>query len=383
VSRFWSFYFLLMPLAVLAVFAVAPFLGWSLPTSASRMGDEIDFLYRVILFVTGTVFLGTQFFLCYAMIRYRDRPGREAHYTHGSKKAELTWTLVPAAVIAGLAALQLPTTRRLQETPPKGEPILARVIGRRFEWRVIHAGTDRQLDTPDDVILNNQLHLPPGKRVWVELTAEDVVHSLFLPQFRMKQDAVPGMRIYMPLDAHTTSSEYREGLAAYHDADLENYDALARLLKAASRPIDQRIKDKLDAAARQSIETHENGKSADPHVARNVIQALNALIDSEPLDADPALKDVKRSKATADLLARAERRNKKDAWKRTINRAVVADAYPGAVRRLQQDYELICAELCGEGHYQMQGKAVVHDDESDYDAWLKEAQTADPQESGR
>src|SRR5215203_1884834 len=121
-----------MPLAVLAVFAVAPFLGWSLPESVSRMGDDIDFLYRIILFVTGTVFLGTQFFLCWAVFRFRDRAGREAWYSHGSKKLEIAWTLIPAVIIAGLAAVQMPTWNKLQERPSPGEPILARVIGRRY-----------------------------------------------------------------------------------------------------------------------------------------------------------------------------------------------------------------------------------------------------------
>jgi cytochrome c oxidase subunit II len=383
VSRFWSFYFLLMPLAVLAVFAVAPFLGWSLPDSVSRMGDDIDFLYRVILFITGTVFLGTQFFLCYTLIRYRDRPGREAQYSHGNKKAELVWTVVPAAIIAGMAALQMPTWRKLQELPAKDEAILARVIGRRYEWRVIHAGPDRKLDTADDVILTNQLHLPPGKRVWVELRAEDVVHALFLPQFRMKQDAVPGMKIMVPLDAHVATSEYRERHADFLDVDLENYGALAKLLKPANRAADKLLKEKLADFARQSVDAYEPEAKADPRVEHDVIRALNEIINSKLLDGDAAFKDIVRSKETTALLTRAAKTGKQEVWKKTINRALVADAYPKIVRRLQKDYELICAELCGEGHYQMQGKAVVHDDESDFDAWLKEAQTGDPQESGR
>jgi len=368
---------------VLAVFAAAPFLGWSLPESVSRMGDDIDFLYRVILFITGTVFLGTQFFLCYTMIRYRDRPGREAHYSHGNKKAELAWTIVPAAVIAGMAALQMPTWRKLQELPSKDEQILARVIARRYEWRVVHAGPDQKLDTADDVVLTNQLHLPPGKRVWIELRAEDVVHAFFLPQFRMKQDAVPGMKIIIPLDAQVTSSEYRERHADFLDVDLENYGAVAKLLKQADRPVDKLVKEKIADFARQAVDAHEPGAKGDPRVEHAIVLALNEIIGSKPLDGDPAFKDVTRSKATTALLARAAKANKMDAWKKTINRALVADAYPQIVRRLQKDYELLCAELCGEGHYQMQGKAVVHDDESDFDAWLKEAQAGDPQESGR
>ena len=381
-SRFWSFYFLLMPLAVLAVFALAPFLGWSMPESASRMGDDIDSLYRIILFVTGTVFLGTQFFLCYAMVRYRDRPGREAWYSHGNKKLEIAWTLIPAAIIAGLAALQVPTWNKLQERPSPGK-IVARVIARRYEWRIIHAGTDRQLDTDDDVITTNEIHLPPNERMWVELTSEDVLHAFFLPQFRMKQDAVPGMKAFVPLDAYLPSSDYRERHAGFQATDLENYGAVARLLRQANRPVDKLVKEKLDNLSRQAIDVYEPGDKPDRHVEAEIIRVLNLLLDDDSLDTEAAFKDVPRSKETLNVTARALKANKMAAWKRTIHRGLIADAYPKLVRRLQKDYELICAELCGDGHFQMQGRAIVHDDASDFDSWLKEARTGDPQESGR
>ena len=301
-----------MPLAVLAVFALAPFLGWSLPESASRMGDDIDFLYRIILFVTGTVFLGTQFFLCWAVLRYRDRPGREAWYSHGNKKLEIAWTLIPAAIIAGLAALQMPTWNKLQQRPKPDEPILARITGRRYEWRVIHAGADRKLDTPDDVILANELHLPPGERVWVELTAEDVVHSFFLPQFRMKQDAVPGMKIYVPLDAHMTSSDYRERRAEFQVTDLENYGAMARLLRQANRPVDKLLKEKLDNFSKQAIDTYEPGDKPDRRVEADIVRVLNLLLENTALEADPAFRDVVRSKETIALQTRSVIANKKE-----------------------------------------------------------------------
>ena len=384
-SRFWSFYFLLMPLAVLAVFAIAPFFGWTFPEGVSRVGDDIDFIYRVVLFITGTVFLGTQFFLCYALVRYRDQPGREAWYTHGNKKAEAIWTVIPAAAIAGIAALQMPTWRKMQETPKAGEPILARVVGHRFEWRVIHAGPDGKLDTADDVVLTNQLHLPPGKRVWIELRSDDVIHSFYLPHFRVKQDTVPGMKITMALDARTRSSEWRERNAGFVETDLENYDAFAKLLRQANRPVDKMVRQEIDRAGSWEILERYDPKSPgfEPFLESGVVRALNAVIEKGDLDADQAFKDVARSKATKALLDRAAKANKREAWRRTINRALVADAYPGIVRRLQKDLEILCAELCGEGHFQMHGKVVVHDDEADFEAWLKEAQTGDPQESGR
>ena len=71
----------------------------------------------------------------------------------------------------------------------------------QFEWQISYRGSDGQLGTGDDFTLRNQLHIPVNQPVVMRLTAEDVIHSLFIPAFRIKQDAMPGMSINVWFEA--------------------------------------------------------------------------------------------------------------------------------------------------------------------------------------
>jgi cytochrome c oxidase subunit 2 len=379
VARLWSYFFLLMPLVTLVLFAVAPYLGWSLPENVSKLGEEIDFIYRVILFVTGTVFLGTQFFLCYVVISFGDRSGRTAQYTHGSKRAEVLWTLIPAAVIAGIAALQMPTWWKLQETPKPGEVITARVVGRRFAWEVRHAGPDRLLDTPDDVILDNELHIPPGKRVWIELTSSDVIHSFFVANMRMKQDAVPGMRITIPLDAGKTTWAFQDANAALQVTDLEDVVSLAERCKSATRPVDVLLRKSLPASLveRMSQLTDKTHDGLSPAEIMECVKSLNGLIDSGAILKATEFQQTARKETISFSAANAAK------YPKVVSRRLLADAYPGIIRQLHKDYDIVCAELCGDGHYQMLGRVIVHESEANFEEWQRSMANHPSQGAGR
>ena len=76
-------------------------------------------------------------------------------------------------------------------------PPLAEITARQFEWRIRYAGPDEKLGTPDDVYTVNDFHFPVDEEVVIELKSMDVLHSFFLPNLRIKQDAVPGMKQYI------------------------------------------------------------------------------------------------------------------------------------------------------------------------------------------
>ena len=67
--------------------------------------------------------------------------------------------------------------------------------GKQFNWEFVYPGPDGKFGTEDDLTTDNQLYVPVGKVIHVMLTSKDVIHSFFLPHFRLKQDAVPGMKI--------------------------------------------------------------------------------------------------------------------------------------------------------------------------------------------
>ncbi len=183
-------------------------MSWILPSSASTFAGEIDFLYYLILVITGIAFVVVEVGLIVFMIKYRARPGRKAEYIQGSTKAEIIWTAVPAVtlVIIGLMSGGVWNTIKGRNSVP-ADAIPYGLHAQQFEWNVTYRGPDGQLGTADDFTVRNQLHIPVNQPVVMRMTAEDVIHSFFVPAFRVKQDAVPGMTINVWFEA-TETGEY-------------------------------------------------------------------------------------------------------------------------------------------------------------------------------
>lgn len=181
---------------------------WGLPPSASTFAADIDRIYYIILVVTGLAFVIVEAALIWFVIRYRARPGRKAYYTHGSVRAEIIWTAVPAVVVVVIGVLSAGVWNHIRgrdSVPPDALPV--RVTAKQFEWNVTYSGPDRQFDTADDFTLRNELRVPVNRPVVIHLASEDVIHSFFVPAFRVKQDAVPGMHIRVWFEA-TAAGEY-------------------------------------------------------------------------------------------------------------------------------------------------------------------------------
>lgn len=171
-------------------------MSWWLPPAASTFAGEIDGMFTLILVITGIAFVIVEAGLLWFVVQYRSRPGRKAHYTHGSTKAEVVWTAVPAVTVVFLGILSNGVWVKIKgrDSAPPGATEIA-VAAKQFEWNITYAGADGRLGTDDDFRVRNQLHLVVDRPVKLLLTAEDVIHSFFVPEFRIKQDAVPGMPI--------------------------------------------------------------------------------------------------------------------------------------------------------------------------------------------
>jgi cytochrome c oxidase subunit II len=171
-------------------------LSWLLPRGSSTFVGEIDWLYYLILAITGTAFVLTEVALIWFLVKYRGRPGRRAHYTHGSNRAEYIWTSVVAVVVVIVGLLSRPAWDRIkgrESVPPDALPLAVHV--KQFEWNFTYPGVDGRLGTADDFTVRNQLHVPVNRPIVATMESEDVIHSFFIPAFRIKQDAVPGMHI--------------------------------------------------------------------------------------------------------------------------------------------------------------------------------------------
>ena len=169
-------------------------MNWTLPPGVSTYASQIDTLYYIILVVTGIAFVVTEVALVVFLVKYRARPGRRAVYTHGSTKAEIIWTAVPTVtvIIIGLLSVGVWMDIKGRDSVPEGAYPIG-VHGQQFEWMVTYPGVDGALGTADDFDVRNQLHIPVNTPIVIHLTAEEVIHSFFIPQFRVKQDAMPGM----------------------------------------------------------------------------------------------------------------------------------------------------------------------------------------------
>jgi cytochrome c oxidase subunit 2 len=200
--------------ALLALAAAAlPFaagaapLGAHLPEGVSTYAHKIDSIFYLILWITGVIFIAVEALLLFFLLRYRHKEGesRRAIYTHGNNRLEVIWTIVPAVICVVLALLSRSVWAEIKQHMPT-DALNLEIQGEQFAWNIRYPGPDNKLHTDDDLLTLNQLHFPVGRPVVVTLTSKDVIHSFFLPEFRVKQDAVPGMSTRIWFEATRTGN---------------------------------------------------------------------------------------------------------------------------------------------------------------------------------
>ncbi len=194
-GRFWSLLFLTVPIFGVAVFLAAPYYKMDLPADVSEHGYQIDHLYYFVLILTGAVFVATEVVLFWFLWKYDgDKNRGTVKYTHGSHNLEVVWTILPAATLLFIAIYQMNAWAEVKIRKPEIPPTVE-VTARQFEWRLRYPGADGKIGTGDDIHHVNDMHIPVDTDILVELKSMDVLHSLFLPNLRIKQDAVPGSKI--------------------------------------------------------------------------------------------------------------------------------------------------------------------------------------------
>jgi cytochrome c oxidase subunit 2 len=188
--------------------------GWLLPEPVSAFGSEIDSIYYLILVITAVIFVLVEVALVVFLVKFRHKEGRRAEYSHGNTKLEAIWTVVPFILVMVIAwmSMEVWLEAKVADGHAPADALPLRVAAKQFEWNVTYPGPDERLDTADDFVKRNQLHLPVGRAVRIDLSSDDVIHSFFLPDFRVKQDAVPGMVIPVWFEP-TAAGEYALGCA--------------------------------------------------------------------------------------------------------------------------------------------------------------------------
>lgn len=191
-------------------FVVAAYIWW-LPPLASDRGI-IDQIFNAILYVTAVAFVAVHVFVIIALWRYGAHGTERAAHWHEHLGAELTWTIIPAIGLVALGVVGELVWAHAFSAPPSGAQHVE-VVARQFQWYIrypapdgrfartdpkfLSAGNPLGIDlgdpvTKENVVAVNDLHLVVNRPIAVRLAAVDVIHSFFLPNFRVKQDAVPG-----------------------------------------------------------------------------------------------------------------------------------------------------------------------------------------------
>ncbi|HKY33859.1 MAG TPA: cytochrome c oxidase subunit II [Candidatus Polarisedimenticolia bacterium] len=177
-------------------------LKW-LPENVSTYGGRVDDIFYLIFYITAISCVLVLLGLVYFIFKYRARQGGRAVSLHGNTTLEILWTIVPAAVFVMLGFMSRAVWSDIRYTLPETD-LRVKVTGSQFNWLMTYPGLDGQLGTQDDVTQENLLHAPVNRPVRVVLASKDVIHSFFLPHFRLKQDAVPGREIEVWFEATRT-----------------------------------------------------------------------------------------------------------------------------------------------------------------------------------
>jgi cytochrome c oxidase subunit 2 len=211
-------------------------LGYGPHTAASSHGKLIDDMFNVTLALTGVVFVATHIALFYFAWKYHGRKGAKASFIAHNNTLEIIWSAIPAFVMTFLVVKGLVAWNEIMADIGSDEDYMEiEATGYQFAWHLRYPGQDGALGERNyklisatnpvgqdwnDVKNLDDLHpseivLPVNKKVRVRITSRDVLHNFYLPQFRVKMDAVPGTPTYFVFTPTKTTEEYREELSKY------------------------------------------------------------------------------------------------------------------------------------------------------------------------
>jgi cytochrome c oxidase subunit 2 len=188
-------------------------------SGGSPNANEIDSLYKIVLYVALVIFALVEGGLLYALIKFRKRKGAVPAQIHGNTRLEVGWTVAAAVILVGLAVLTFVKLPAIQnppnsdpnaalaslggtayasaerKLPPNGKSLNIQVIGRQFIWQYVYPGANE----PDGLgapYSYEEMVVPTNTTVTLDIVSSDVVHSWWVPELGGKFQAVPGYHNY-------------------------------------------------------------------------------------------------------------------------------------------------------------------------------------------
>jgi cytochrome c oxidase subunit 2 len=330
--------------------------GVWLPFSASSYADDIDKLYRLIFWLTTGMFVLTEGLLLLFCIIYRRRPGHRPTYTHGNNAAEIAWTIIPALMLLGVAIIQIPTWNAIKkEFPNPGDPDVTVIdfLGEQYKWNVRYPGSKAKYKGEYEYTNLSNVHVPFGNKTLFNLRSKDVIHSIFIPHMRVKQDTVPGLRLKAWFKANR-----------FFLVDLD------------------KSQEKADGKHYYKFENNEwaqKERLVQPHPFVYLDGATNTPTDGTPffLEKDflagGKLFDTKiavQGHRELDGLYIIDKVNGVPKKVKVLYQGKVSEGQFADCKYALGIFEIACAELCGMAHYTMRAFLYV-EPPAVFDAWIK------------
>lgn len=201
----------------------------SLPEAASIHGVKIDEMFTVTTVLTMIVFFITQILLFGFLFRYRHSEKRRAHFLPHNNTIEKIWTIAPAIVLTILVVFGFFTWQKIMDTTDNSGDINIDITGHQFAWELRYPGKDGILGPKDfklytaanklgvnfkkrssfDDLSVDTMYLPVHKTIRLNIQAQDVIHSVYMPHFRVQLNAVPGLPTFFKFTPTITTAEMR------------------------------------------------------------------------------------------------------------------------------------------------------------------------------
>jgi cytochrome c oxidase subunit II len=151
------------------------------PARASTMAGQVDALYVFLVVISAFMSVAIFTMIVIFAVRYRRRRGVEAEQIEGSTPLEVTWSIIPLGVFLFIFAWGAVIFYQ-ERTPPRGAATIY-IVAKQWMWKLQHEEGQREI---------NELHVPTGRDIKLIMTSQDVIHSFYVPAFRIKQDVLPG-----------------------------------------------------------------------------------------------------------------------------------------------------------------------------------------------
>ena len=219
------------------IFVVWQMITWNhllLPPASSIHGTQIDFLMKMSMGLILIVFFVLSPILFYFLYKYRGKKSNKAYFFSHNNKLEVVWTVVPTIILTGFIIFGLKTWDNAMNVEITESTKVIEVYGKQFNWTARYSGLDNKLGTANyklvkgkntlgvdmldvnsaDDKMAREVHLVVNEPVLLKFRSQDVIHSAFLPHFRVQMNCVPGMTTQFGFTPTKTTAQMKESEGA-------------------------------------------------------------------------------------------------------------------------------------------------------------------------